>query len=141
VGGPVGARPCEGGGGGPGHGVRSSWEARTRAHVVGRRQPGDGNVGSHAGEAGEEREGRESGGGWPVGQPMEWIPPVSEGKREKGREWQVGPGLRLNVFKLVQKRSNLIRPKINLLKLQTFELKYRFDGFDEGNNFLHRNFS
>jgi hypothetical protein len=60
---------------------------------------------------------------------------------ERGREWQVGTGLRINVFKLVQKYSNLIRPKINLLDPQKFELKYGFEGFDERNNFLHRNFS
>jgi hypothetical protein len=63
---------------------------------------------------------------------------LSAKKRERGREWQVGPGLQLNVFKLVQKCLNLIRPKTNLLKLQKIELKY---GFDEWNNFLHRNFS
>jgi hypothetical protein len=71
---------------------------------------------------------------------MEWVPPISGGKRE-GERMTSGPRLRLNVFKLVQKCSNLIRPKTDLLKLQKFELKYSFEGFDERNNFIHRNFS
>jgi hypothetical protein len=37
--------------------------------------------------------------------------------------------------------SNLIQPKINLPKFQKFEIKYGFEGFDERNNFLHRNVS
>jgi hypothetical protein len=91
----------------PGHGGRLSWGPQARARAVGRLQPRDGGAGSRAGEAGEEREGRESGGGWLVGQPMEWVPPVSEGKRE-GERLVGGPRLRLNVFKLDQKCSNLI---------------------------------
>jgi hypothetical protein len=83
MGGPVGAWPREGGG--PGHGSRSSWGARTRACAVGRQQPEDDGVGSHTGEAGEEREGRENREGWPVGRPMEWVPPVNEGNREGER--------------------------------------------------------
>jgi hypothetical protein len=35
---------------------------RTRARAIGWWQPGDGGVGSHAGEAGEEREKGEGGG-------------------------------------------------------------------------------
>jgi hypothetical protein len=93
---------------------------------------------AHGGGRGRER--RERGGGCPVGQPVEWVPPISGGKRE-GERMAGGPRLRLNVFKLVQKCSNLIRPKTDLLKLQKFELKYGFEGFDERNNFLHRNFS
>jgi hypothetical protein len=60
-GGPVGVRPREGGGG-AGHGTRSSWGPRTRACAVGRRQPGDGGTVLRAGEAGEEREKGEGGG-------------------------------------------------------------------------------
>jgi hypothetical protein len=75
-----------------------------------------------------------------MGRPTEWVPPVSEGKRE-GERMAGGPGLRLNIFILVQKCSNLIRPKTDILKLQKFEIKYGFEGLDESNNFIHRNFS
>jgi hypothetical protein len=66
-----------------------------------------------------------------VGEAGRWAGTWSEScllvkERERGREWQVGPGLRLNVFKLVQKCSNLIQSKTDLLKLQKFELKYGF---------------
>jgi hypothetical protein len=30
---------------------------------------------------------------------------------------------------------------MDLHKLKKFKIKYVFEGFDEGNNFLHRNFS
>jgi hypothetical protein len=100
-GGPVSARPCEGGGG-PGHGVRSSWGPRTRARAVGWRQPGDGDARSRAGEAEEEREGRESEGGWPVGRPVEWVPPVSEGKRE-GERMAGGPRVAVKCFQIGSK--------------------------------------
>jgi hypothetical protein len=46
-----------------------------------------------------------------------------------------------NDFKSIQNYLNLIQPKTDLPKLQKFEIKYGFDGFDERKNFLHRDFS
>jgi hypothetical protein len=40
-----------------------------------------------------------------------------------------------------QTRSNFILFKLDLYKLEKFEIKYCFKGFDERNNFLHRNLS
>jgi hypothetical protein len=40
-----------------------------------------------------------------------------------------------------QIRSNFILSKHDLPRLQKFEIKYGFEGFDEGNNFIHMNFS
>jgi hypothetical protein len=40
-----------------------------------------------------------------------------------------------------QTHSIFILSKHDLLKLENFEIKYGFEGFDEGNNFLHMNFS
>jgi hypothetical protein len=107
---------------------------------VGRWQPRDGCARSRTGEEGEERERRERGrlAGWAGPRSGSHL---SAKERERGREWQVGPGLRLNIFILVQKCSNLIRPKTDILKLQKFEIKYGFEGLDESNNFIHRNFS
>jgi hypothetical protein len=68
---------------------------------------------------------------------MEWVPSVSEGKRE-GERMAGGPRV---VVKCFQIGSKLIRPKTNILELQKFELKYSFEGFGERNKFLHRNFS
>jgi hypothetical protein len=42
-----------------------------------------------------KREKGESGGGWPVGRPAEWVPPVSEGTRE-GERMVSGPGCNSN---------------------------------------------
>jgi hypothetical protein len=40
-----------------------------------------------------------------------------------------------------QTRSNFILSKLDLHNLKKFETKYCFEGFDERNNFLHRNLS
>jgi hypothetical protein len=54
-------------------------------------------------------------------------------------------------FKIIQTKIQMISKKIKPIKLCSFqkgpsgdlknEIKYRFEGFDERNNFLHRNFS
>ncbi len=79
-----------------------------------------------------------------------------DGKNRGGREtadrW--GPvtvlaiKIKSNRFKTIQMnlnsnqtRSNFILSKLDLHKLEKFEIKYCFKGFDERNNFLHRNFS
>jgi hypothetical protein len=36
-----------------------------------------------------------------------------------------------------QTHSIFLLSKHDLLKLENFEIKYGFEGFDEGNNFLH----
>jgi hypothetical protein len=36
--------------------------------------------------------------------------------------------------------SKFDRSKKDLPKLKKFEIKYGYEGFEEGNNFLHRNF-
>jgi hypothetical protein len=41
---------------------------------------------------------------------------------------------------LGQRDSNFIRSKNDLTKLRKFEIKYGFEGFDERNNFVYRNF-
>jgi hypothetical protein len=38
-------------------------------------------------------------------------------------------------------RSNFLWPKQDIPEIKKFEIKYVFEGFDERNNFLHRNFS
>jgi hypothetical protein len=45
----------------------------------------------------------------------------------------------LNLNLTIQKYSNLIHSKSDLPYLEIFEIKYNFEGFDERNNFLHRN--
>jgi hypothetical protein len=40
-----------------------------------------------------------------------------------------------------QTHSNFILSKLDLHKLENFEIKYCFKGFDERNKFLHRNLS
>jgi hypothetical protein len=40
-----------------------------------------------------------------------------------------------------QTRSNFILSKLDIQKLEKFEIKYCFEGFDHRNNFLHRNLS
>jgi hypothetical protein len=42
---------------------------------------------------------------------------------------------------LKQTRSNFILSKLDLQKLEKFEIKYFFEGFDERNNFFHRSLS
>jgi hypothetical protein len=44
------------------------------------------------------------------------------------------------LWNLVQTNSNLIWLKQNLPELENFEIKYGFEGFDEGNKFPYRNF-
>jgi hypothetical protein len=44
---------------------------------------------------------------------------------------------RLNLFQII---SNLIHSKKGLSKLKKFEIKYGFEGFAVGNNFIYRNF-
>jgi hypothetical protein len=46
-----------------------------------------------------------------------------------------------NEFDSNQTRPNFILSKHDLPKLENFEIKYDFEGFDERDNFLHRNFS
>jgi hypothetical protein len=83
--------------------------------AVGWRQPGDGDAVSRMGEAGKEREGRQRGrlaGGLARG-----VGPACQGRKERGeREWQVGPGLRLNVFELISKVFKLDSTKTKLPK-------------------------
>jgi hypothetical protein len=89
--------------GGPGHGARSSWGAQTRA-VRGRAAAARERRRrvTHGGGRGRERRERAGEAGPQSGSRL------LAKERERGREWQVGLGLRLNVFKLVQKCSNLI---------------------------------
>jgi hypothetical protein len=47
---------------------------------------------------------------------MEWVPPVSEGRRE-GREWQVCPAAIQIKFEIIQIYSNLVRIKTSLPEL------------------------
>jgi hypothetical protein len=44
-------------------------------------------------------------------------------------------------LEIIQIRSNLVRINISLPEIKNFEIKYGFEGFDEVNNFIHRNFS
>jgi hypothetical protein len=46
----------------------------------------------------------------------------------------------LNNFKPFQINSNLFQSNQDILELRKFELKYGCGGFDEWNNFLHKNF-
>jgi hypothetical protein len=41
---------------------------------------------------------------------------------------------------MISNCSNFGRSKKDLPQLGNFEIKYGFEGFDERNNFLHRNF-
>jgi hypothetical protein len=81
---------------------------------------------------------------------------VQTGKNRKGREtadrWVLVTVLaikiKLNQFKTIQTnlnsnqtRLNFILSKLDLQKVENFELKYCFEGFDGRNNFLHRNLS
>jgi hypothetical protein len=97
--------------------------------------PGTTTSGRAQGRQGKREKG-ESGGGWPVGRPAEWVPPVSEGRRE-GREWQVGPVAIQIKFKIIQIRSNLVRIKTSLTELKNFEIKYGCEVFDKRNNFTN----
>jgi hypothetical protein len=74
--------------------------------------------------------------GGPVGGADMWGPAV----RGRGREWQVGPAAIQVKFEIIQILSNLVRIKTSLPELENFEIKYAFGGFEEMNNFLHRNF-
>jgi hypothetical protein len=44
-----------------------------------------------------------------------------------------------NLNLIIQKYSNLIHSKSDLSGFENFEIKYDFEGFDERNNFLHKN--
>jgi hypothetical protein len=73
-------------------GVRGSDDAEgcRRGSRHGRQQPGDDGAGSHVGEAGEEREGRESGGANEWAGPKGWGPAA---EREQGKhppKWGIG---------------------------------------------------
>jgi hypothetical protein len=59
-------------------------------------------------------------------------------KRE-GREWQVGPAAIEIKFEIIQICSKLVSINTSLPELKFFETKYGFRGFEEMNNFLHRN--
>jgi hypothetical protein len=64
-----------------------------------------------------------------------WGPACSEiggpdGRRKKNN---------LNLNLTIQKYLNLIHSESNIPGLKFFEIKYGFEGFDERNNFLHRN--
>jgi hypothetical protein len=56
-----------------------------------------------------------------------------------------GGGNGSNIFKPIQvilndfKSLKINRLKKDFPKLEKFEIKYGFEGFEEGNNFLHRN--
>jgi hypothetical protein len=76
----------------------------------------------------------------------------NRGGRETADRW--GPvtvlaiKIKSNRFKTIQMnlnsnqtRSNFILSKLDLHKLEKFEIKYCFKGFDERNKFLHRNLS
>jgi hypothetical protein len=41
-----------------------------------------------------------------------------------------------NIFQII---SNLVRSKKGLPNLKKFDIKYSSEGFEDGNNFLHRN--
>jgi hypothetical protein len=41
---------------------------------------------------------------------------------------------------MISNYSNFSRPKIDFPKFKKIEIKYNFEGFEEGNNFLHTNF-
>jgi hypothetical protein len=45
-----------------------------------------------------------------------------------------------NGFNLFENLSNFERPKKDLPEFENFEIKYGFEGFEERNNSLHRNF-
>jgi hypothetical protein len=64
-----------------------------------------------------------------------WGPAV----RGRGREWQVGPAAIQIKFEIIQIRFNLVCINTSLPELKNFEIKYGFGGFEEMNNFLHRN--
>jgi hypothetical protein len=91
---------------GAGHGARLSWgDPGHERRAVGRRQPGDGGVGSRTGEAGEEREGREQGrlaSGTAHG-----VGPACERRKEGGERMASVPGC----------NSNKIRNNSNLFQL------------------------
>jgi hypothetical protein len=42
---------------------------------------------------------------------------------------------------LIQTHSNFILSRQDLPRIDFFKIKYGFEGFDERNNFLYRNFS
>jgi hypothetical protein len=54
-----------------------------------------------------------------------------------------GGGLRFDLksnFKRIQIVSKFHLSKTGLIQLEKFEIKYRIEGFEERNNFLHRIF-
>jgi hypothetical protein len=54
----------------------------------------------------------------------------------------VGVGFDLDSnFKRIQIPSNFDRPKKDTPELENFEIKYGYEGFEERNKLLHRNFS
>jgi hypothetical protein len=67
-------------------------------------------------------------------------------RKESGREKASGPGNQNQIkfdffFKRVQTSSKLIQSKQGPPELKKIEIKYDCEGFEERNNFLHRNFS
>jgi uncharacterized protein YdhG (YjbR/CyaY superfamily) len=52
-----------------------------------------------------------------------------------------GPAAIQIKFEIIQIHSNLAQIKTSLPELENFKIKYGFEGFDEINNLIHRNFS
>jgi hypothetical protein len=148
-------------------GVLAMARARARGpgherHRVGQRQPEDDGTGSCTGEAGEEREGRErGGGGWLVGQLTEWASsrekrrakslrvdrPGGEGPAGKEREGEGAAAMRgpwgLNYkmnFDINFKSVPTWFESKPVFPTQKIKIKYGCEGFEERNNFLHSNF-
>jgi hypothetical protein len=106
-----------------------------------RRGPSRGND-PNAAEAGGAPCGNRGGrkGGWPVGRPVGWGPPICETRRE-GERMASGSGCDSIKFEIIQIRPNLIQTKTNTPLLQTFEIKYGWKVFEIRNNFPYHNFS
>jgi hypothetical protein len=100
---------------------RGAWQPARRAGGVGQARAG--------GPDGENRGGRETADRWG---PVTVIAIQIKSNRSK----TIQTNLNSN-----QTRSNFILSKLDLHKLEKFEIKFFFEGFDERNNFLHRNLS
>jgi hypothetical protein len=125
----LGVRPAAGGRG---------WSSACGAHARGSidwHRPGSGG-GACCVQGGKKRGG---GSGW--GRPT--CGPARSGAHLKVmqgfNEW-VRPEKQLKFKFDFQIESKLIHLKMNLPKLENFEIKYGFEGIKEGNNFLLRNF-
>jgi hypothetical protein len=77
-----------------------------------------------------------------------WAAPLSSNVGQ-GIEWAADRWVRVtmlailiraNEFKFIQIRPNSVRSKQDLPDIKKIEIKYGFEGFEDRNNFLHRNF-